>query len=602
MTIVACLLAIIGVSRIISTYHVFSQSTDEPDSVAPGMEWLQYGTYTFEPLHPPLARVAASIGPYLAGLRLKDHRNLWIEGNEVLQSNGRYLHNLALARVGILPFFVLATFLVWYWARSRYGDAPALIAVFLFTTTPIILGHAGMATTDTAEMATFTLAVFVFINFLERPTLLRAAIVGAATGLAIIAKFSGLPFLVASFAALLLCSLLLARQRLGIRSPSTSGWCWVHACVLAAVASCLVIWAGYRFSMGSAATAADRPHYTIDQIIGTHGALHDAAYRIAEMPLVPAPAFFQGLAKVRFKNYQGHKSYLLGDVRQTGWWYFFPVAFAVKTTIPLMIFTAVGVFYLCKSGWQERDWVIAAPVIVSAAVFLVCLKSQINIGVRHLLPIYPLLAITGGVAAYRLWQTTTGKYLARTLIVALLAWQLVASIRSHPDYLAYFNEFAGSHPEKILIDSDLDWGQDLLRLSSALHERHIEQVSVAYAGSKNLDLNNFGLPSFRVLPPHQPTTGWIAISLFCLKVGELGEPVDSYSWLQAYQPVARVGRSIFLYYIPEQSTARASVHWSARRARFIRPKLRMQSGWPCSFESQGSPARSNHFVTRDPKV
>ena len=557
MTVVACLLAIIGVARIVSTYHVFSQSTDEPDSVAPGMEWLQYGTYTFEPLHPPLARVAASIGPYLAGLRLKDHRNLWIEGNEVLQSNGRYLHNLALARVGILPFFVLATFLVWYWARSRYGDAPALVAVFLFTTTPVILGHAGMATTDTAEIATFTLAVFAFVNFLERRTLLRAAMVGAASGLAIIAKFSGLPFLVASFAALLLCRWLLTR-RPTIESSSTGAWHWVRASAVAAVATCFVIWAGYRFSVSSATTPADRPHYTIDQMIGSHGALHDAAYRIAEMPFVPAPAFLQGLAKIRFKNFQGHKSYLLGEVRQTGWWYFFPVAFAVKTTIPLMIFAAVGAFYLCKIGWQERNWVVAAPVIISIAVFLVCLKSQINIGVRHILPIFPLLAIAGGVAAYRLWQTTTRKYLARTLIVALLAWQLVASIHSHPDYLAYFNEFAGSHPEKILIDSDLDWGQDLLRLSSALHDRHIEQVSIAYAGSKNLDLNNFGLPSFQVLPPHQPVTGWIAISLFCLKVGELGEPVDSYSWLEAYQPVARIGRSIFLYYIPGQSTERAT--------------------------------------------
>lgn len=559
VTILACFLAVVAVGRIVSTYHVFSQSTDEPDSVAPGMEWLQYGTYTFEPLHPPLARVAASIGLYLYGLRLKDHRNLWIEGNEILFSNGRYLHNLALARAGILPFFLLATFQVWYWGRSRYGDTPALIAVFLFTTTPIVLGHAGMATTDTAEAATFTLAVFAFVNFLERQTLPRAAIVGATSGLAIIAKFSGLPFLAASFAALLLCRWLLSK-RSKVDSPSMGASGWIRASSLAAVMACLVIWAGYRFSVSSATTPADRPHYTIDQMIGTHGALHDVAYRVAEMPFVPAPAFFQGLAKIRFKNYQGHKSYLLGEVRQTGWWYFFPVAFAVKTTIPFMILAAVGGFYLCRSGWRECNWVIVVPVVASVAVFLVCLKSQINIGVRHLLPIYPLLSIVGAVGAYRLWQNTTREYVARSVVLFLLAWQLLASIRSHPDYLAYFNEFAGSHPEKILIDSDLDWGQDLLRLSNALQERHIQQVSIAYAGSKNLDLNNFALPSFRVLPPHQPATGWIAISLFCLKVGELGEPVDGYSWLDAYQPAGMVGRSIRLYYVQPSSQQRVAAN------------------------------------------
>ena len=118
------LLVAIAVVRIVSTYHVFGQTTDEPDHVATGMEWLQYGTYTFEPLHPPLARVAVALGPYLSGLRLKDHRNFWIEGNELLLANGQYLHNLALARVGVLPFFLLATFLVWYWARMRYGDGP----------------------------------------------------------------------------------------------------------------------------------------------------------------------------------------------------------------------------------------------------------------------------------------------------------------------------------------------------------------------------------------------------------------------------------------------------------------------------------------------
>lgn len=549
MAVAALLLALIAVARIVSTYHVFSQSTDEPDHVGPGMEWLQYGTYTFEPLHPPLARVAVSLGPYLAGLRIKDHRNLWTEANELFQLNGRYLHNLALARSGILPFFLLAVWVVWSWARTRYGEASALIAVFLFTTTPIILGHAGMATTDMPEVATFVLAVLACVKFLETPTFALAAVVGATGALAVIAKFSGVVFLIASYVFLLLSRWLLSSRKKQEPNP-TRRLRWAAMIMVAAAAGFLVIWAGYRFSLSAATTPAERPHYTIDQMIGTKGALHDAAYKIAELPFIPAPAFFQGLAKVRYKNFTGHRSYLLGEVRQTGWWYFFPVAVAVKSTIPFLILAFLGAYYLCRSAWVKRDWILAAPIVISVAVLLVCMRSHINIGVRHILPIYPLLAIAGGVATWRLWNNKNYKYVVRLFVATLLVWQLVASVRTHPDYLAYFNEFAAAHPEKVLIDSDLDWGQDLLRLSTALHDRHIDRVSIAYAGSKNLDLNNFGLPEFHVLPPHQPATGWIAISFLCLKVGELGEPIDSYSWLKRYKPVARIGHSMLLYYIP----------------------------------------------------
>jgi len=547
------LLAGIGVVRIVSTYHVFSQTTDEPAHVATGMEWLERGTYTFEPLHPPLARVAVAVGPYLSGLRLEDHQNLWLEGNEILVAQGRYLHNLSLARSGVLPFFLLATFLVWYWARVRYGDGPGLVATFLFTTSPVVLAHAGLATTDMAATATFTAAIFCYINFLERPTYLRSVIFGAATALAILSKFSALVFLPACGFTVLLIRWLMAR-RTNDHAPEAARAPWARALALAASVMFLLAWAGYRFSVSSATDAAARPHYTIDQLFGTRGTLHNAAYAAAEYPFIPAPAFFQGLAKLRFKEATGHKSYLLGHVRQNGWWYFFPVALAVKSTIPFLILVAMGVFYLCKSAWLlDGNWVSVAPVFAALALLLVCMPSHINIGVRHILPIYPLLAIIGGVGACRFWNRIKPKYAGPAVILVLLAWQLTCSIRIHPDYLAYFNEFAGMHPERILIGSDLDWGQDLLRLSAALQQRHIDQVSIAYAGSSKLDLRNFDLPPLRILLPYQPATGWIAISLLQLKVGDLGFPAYGFSWLEAYQPVDLVGRSIRLYYVPRSN-------------------------------------------------
>src|SRR5271157_2677216 len=463
MAVALFLLAAIGVARIVSTYHVFSQTTDEPAHVVTGMEWLERGTYTFEPLHPPLARVAVAVGPYLSGLRLNGHQNLWMEGNELLLAQGRYLHNLSLARLGVLPFFLLATFLVWYWARVRYGNGPALVATILFTTSPVVLAHAGLATTDMALTATFTGALLAYINFLEKPTYLRSAILGATAALAVLSKFSALVFLPACGLTLLGTRWLMGQHRKENALTAVRAR-WGRAIALSSVVAVLVVWAGYRFSVSSATDAAGRPHYTIDQLFGTSVTLHNVAYAAAEYPFIPAPAFFQGLAKLRFKETAGHKSYLLGHIRQSGWWYFFPVALAVKSTIPFLILAGMGIFYLGKSAsLRDGDWIAVAPVVAALTLLLVCLPSHINIGVRHILPIYPLLAIIGGVGACRLWGAMP-KYVGPALTLALLAWQLTSSIRAHPDYLAYFNEFAGQHPERILIDSDLDWGQDLLRI------------------------------------------------------------------------------------------------------------------------------------------
>jgi hypothetical protein len=545
------LLVGVAAARIVSTYHVFSQTADEPAHLAAGMEWLQWHTYTFEPLHPPLARIAVAIGPYMSGLRLLDHRNLWIEGNELLLAHDDYIHNLSLARAGVLPFFLLASLVVWYWARRQYGDVAALIATFLFTTSPVVLSHAGLATTDMAATATFAAAIFAYITFLERPNYLQAAAFGGAAALAILSKFSALVFLPACCATILLTRFVMTRRTPGHFTKRRRRARWAQFLLVAGVITFVVVWGGYRFSLSSATDASSRPHYSIDQLFGTSGALHNTVYAMAELPFIPAPAFSQGLVKLRFKESVGHKSYLLGHVRQTGWWYFFPTALAVKSTVPFLIFLIAGAFALIKSALLfERDWRAVTPLVAALTVLVICMPSNINIGIRHILPIYPMLAIISGVGAWWLWENAQAMSVGPIIVVALLIWQLLASVRSHPDYLAYFNEFAGAHPENILIGSDLDWGQDLLRLAQAIQQKHIDHLAIAYAGSSHIDLSKFGLPAFQVLEPYKPVTGWIAISLLDLKVGDLGAPADGFYWLEAYEPVDLIGRSIRLYYIP----------------------------------------------------
>ena len=535
--VAACLT--LGVARIVATYHVFNQTWDEPAHVAAGMQWLDRGRYTYEPLHPPLARVMEALGPRLAGIRSAGQTNVWLEGNAILYAGGRYDRNLALARLGVLPFFLLATLVVCAWAW-RLGGAPAAVsAVLLFTTLPPVLAHAGIATTDMAVTATIALAALCLIRWLEQPTRGRSLALGAALGLALLSKLSALLFLPAAGIAIALSRRQQHAPETGPR-PRPRRTTMLR---LTYAATLLTIWAGYRFSVGPliapavpvAPAGASAPPPTLD--------------RLAQAPIFPAPALVAGRGQLAAKNRAGHKSYLLGEVRTTGWWYFFPLALAVKTPLPFLLLVAAGLAASWRgySGADRRRQL--EPAAIAFAILLVCLPSRINIGLRHVLPMYPFLAVVAGLGAVALWRARRAVRTARALAVLLVAWQVVASARTHPDYLAYFNELAGRHPERILVDSDLDDGQDLKRLADTLRARRIPAVSLAYAGSATVA--EHGLPPIHWLEPHRPVTGWVAASLYSLKLGSLDRPGhDDFAWLERYRPVALVGRSIRLYYVP----------------------------------------------------
>ena len=167
-------LLLLGTIRIVSTYSVFSYTFDEPAHLACGMEWLDKGVYTWEPQHPPLARVAASLGPYLMGIRSQntprtDIFSMTYEGLGVLFNNGRYDEAIGLARLGILPFYWIGCLTVYFWTRRYASRATAVIALFLFSFLPPILAHAGLATTDMACTAFLAAAFFAAVVWMEEP-------------------------------------------------------------------------------------------------------------------------------------------------------------------------------------------------------------------------------------------------------------------------------------------------------------------------------------------------------------------------------------------------------------------------------------------------
>jgi hypothetical protein len=514
-------LVLIASLRIIATYTVFNHTSDEPAHIACGMEWLDKGVYRWEPQHPPLARVATALGPYLLGIRSQGtvDRNLFskfVEGTAILYRDHHYDLTLAMARLGTLPFFWVACLVVYWWGKRYFGAAVGTLAVFLFTLLPPVLAHAGLATTDMALTALLGAAFLTGLVWTEQPTRAHAIWFGASSGLMVLAKFSCLAFFPASVAVALAWYLFSERPKIA----------WLARAVkerlpsfgLAVLVACLLIWAGYRFSFGGG---------------------------------LPAPELYRGIQQVMEHNTAGHAGYLLGQRSATGWWYFFEVALAVKTPLAFLILLGFGVVLaLRRRDRFERPWL---PLTFAGGILLVGMLSRINIGLRHVLPVYIGFAVLAALAVVRMLELSETRKWVRIALPLLAIWLAGSSLLSHPDYLAYFNELGGSEPEKILVDSDLDWGQDLKRLARRLHEVGAKEVTFLQVFVADLE-GEHGFPPIRGrVDVLSPSPGWNAVEVTGWKETRMGlgdRYPNAILWPDRIQPLERVGKSILLYYFP----------------------------------------------------
>ena len=539
------LLSVVAIFRVVATYATFSQTNDEPFHIAAGMEWLDRGTYTYELLHPPLARVAVALGPYLSGLRWPGSpltEEDWLEeGTKILSAHGNYFHNLTLARLGTLPFLVLACVVVFLWADRWFGRVAAVFALLLLVCLPPLLGHAGIATTDVPVTATVAASLYVFLRWIERPDWLLTGLLGIAFGAAVASKYSAIGFLPVCVCAAAIYLGVVKRRLLFVRPLPWKRH--VFRFVPAMLVALIFVWGTYHFSLRPISRPGSAHHH-IDKYM-SHSWMKRAAYRAVETP-APLLDLYDGLRAARTwqHDFRGY-GYLFGQFHSTGCWYFFPVVILVKTPLGFLLLSGAGLATaLCKNA--ANSWQQHLTVIFPFVILFICIASGINSGVRHILPIYPLLAVLGGYGASRLVTDGKRRWWMPTIGLVLVAWVAADSVAAHPDYLAYFNPLASAHPEMVLSDSDLDLGQDLYRLAARLRALGITQVAIKYFGTAPLELA--GLPPYQELSPTTPTTGYIAISVHYSVLEHARN--GSYGWLHRYQPVERVGRSIFLYRVP----------------------------------------------------
>ena len=510
-------LLLLGAIRIASTYTTFSETADEPMHLSAGLEVLTRATYTLQLQNPPLPRLFIALPPYLAGARWDGHGDWWKEAITKFHALGRYKTMLVLARIGTLVFFVIAALALYAWARRETDDTTALVALLLFTTQPSILGHSGLATLDVAGVAGMAVSLLAFSRWLERPTLARAAMLGVAWGMAINLKLLSIAYVPIACAAIYAVRL--------FRTHSST-WRSVATIAIVPFTAIVLIWAGYGFSTAPAKALAPVQRAYADTMAGRFLASLDE-----DTPL-PAPAFIRGIAEMIEVNRNGFPSYALMKWSDDGWWWYFPFALGLKTTIATLLFFIAGFWFARRNG------VFFEAAAAACAILGLSMTTHVNIGIRYILPIYVPLSLAAAIAAVAMLRKAVPRL--RNIAIALLAWHLLASFLAHPDYLAYFNEAAVRDPSYYLIDSNLDWGQDILRLRDEVRRLKIPSLGVGLFGPADLD--KLGFPPTFWVNPSIPTSGWIAISDHSYR---WMRPNGGWRWLKRDE-CRRIGKTIRL--------------------------------------------------------
>ncbi len=515
-TFVRIVLLALLLGRIVLTYRVFNDTIDESGHLRAGLEILERGTYTYEAQHPPLARFVITLLPYYAGgLRAGGHDKLWGQGPWGTGTPESFWKTLGLARAGNLLFAVVLFWVVCRWAKDLWGEQAGWGAGLLLACCPNVIGHAGLATLDIGATATTTLALYCFWRWSREAGWRWCLASAGAIGVACLSKISAAFFL----PPLLVAYLVAGKRRVRV----------VEGLALVAVAL-VVLWGGYGFQTGQIVPPG-HGFYT-PYSLGSPDSLPRTLLRLAGGVTLPAYRFVHGVIDLLSHNLAGHRAYLMGQVSDSGWWYYFPVALAVKTTIPMLLLVAMGI------GWRRPGSFY--PMAAAVLILGLSMTSRLNLGVRYVLGLYPLFAVLGSAAL-----AGGGRRWVRVLALALAAWHVAESVLAHPDYLAYGNQWVRGREERYLLDSNLDWGQDLARLGKFVRERGIEEVYLSYFGVSSAEkLGIRALP----LEPGRPVRGWVAVSVNHLM--GLYNSREDFAWLRERQPVAKVGKSIWVYHLP----------------------------------------------------
>jgi 4-amino-4-deoxy-L-arabinose transferase-like glycosyltransferase len=546
----------------VSSARLKSPTMDEQNHIARGYAYLRTGDLRLNLDHPPLINSLSAAPLFLlSDLKLPTDSPTWEHAHVIAFATQFLWHAnpnadqiILLARLPIILLAILLGCFVFKWATELYGPLAGLLALGLYVFDPNILAHARLATTDLGVTCFLFIAVYCFWRWLNRPTRSRLAAASLTLGLALASKYSALVLIPILPLIGLMHVLTKRRGEAEADIPLVQrAWKLVVAVGLMLALAGLVVWAVYGFEVGPV----------------VEGGIS-----------VPAPTYVTGLQGLFRHSELGHPAFLHGHYFNTGRWDYFPIAFAIKTPLPTLILLGISLALTVK----QRAWRTAYPLLLPVLIYLTTSFSSqaLNIGYRHILPLLPFLFVfASGVARSKVrngYKTSDDlRALIRNLPLAacyllLAVWCLVASIHIYPDYLAYFNELVGGPDNgwRYLVDSNLDWGQDLKGLQRYVQRTGIEEVYLSWFGSTypsayGYDIPHRLLPSFVYYPgqvtgmafnPLRPAPGVYAISATNLQ-GVYFSDHDLFAWFRERQPVAKIGYSIFVYEVGQQEAGAA---------------------------------------------
>ena len=553
-----CLLLAAHAVLALDTARYCTVTHDEYWHIPVGLLNLTSGRFHFDDLNPPLSRMWAA-APLLASgantIPAEYAREPLTYGNAFLAANPDGYHELVVtARVPIVVLSVLLCLTVGHWTTELFGLRAGVVALMLTALSPSIIASGALATTDLAAALMFVVSVRRTMKLSVQPNRCNAVLLGLSLGAAQLVKFTCLLL----YAICPVVSLFLWRRNAA--SGKLGRWAFPGYWALAILVSLLVLDTGYLFR-GFGTRWRDYQFKS-----RTMQALQEHTRPLADIPLPIPRDYLTGIDHQRQMMEGDHPVFLDGTWRETGFWHYYlkVLWYKLPHATQLLLLTAL-VAAMRRTTTRDVRMAQLSLFIPAAAIVLIAGSSKMQLGLRYILPGLPFLFILAAQGAGSVWA---GRPRRSGLLVLALLLAIPFSVRFHPHHIAYFNELAGG-PEGgwcKLVDSNIDWGQDLRALQQWLDRNPRPQFALAYFGS--LPPGQLGL-KYQLPPRHSPEPGWSAVSVNLVQ----GWPtpvrradgstellgLDTFGYFRFFEPAARIGYSIHVYNLTEQDVIRLRI-------------------------------------------
>jgi hypothetical protein len=557
---------------------------DEVAHIPAGYSYLSQRDMRLNPEHPPLLKDLSAIPLlFIKDINFPSQLSSWKdEVNSQWNFGFNFLYNsnndadkiIFWSRLPMLLLLIALGFFIYRWTKELYGKWPALFTVFLFSFSPTFIAHGRYVTTDVGAAAGFFITTYFFVKWIQKPNSKNLILAGIFFGIAQLIKFS--LFLLLPYFGLLILIWIYVKRRKFFK--------YILKFILILIIGYILVYPAYLFHVSNypyerqvSDTEFHSSHFPFEPI-------RKPLVWMAEQPILrPYAQYFLGLFMVFQRATGGNTTYFLGEVGNQGWRHYFPTVYAIKTPLALHILSIIALLFL---AWQVKkpffkklfsrighsfrthfpEWVM---LIFLAVYWGSSLTSNLNIGVRHILPAFPFVYILISGQIRRIFkyvrnlQPRPGKDLivisCCLFIFVFLSWYALSSLSVFPYYLTHFNELVGGHKNGYIYvtDSNLDWGQDLKRLTKWVEKQGIDKIKVDYFGGATVEyyLGEKYEEWHGDWNPEDAKGSYLSVSATFLQQGRaipdkgFDKPTDCYMWLNKYEPVTVIGNSIFVYYI-----------------------------------------------------